>query len=65
MSELFYPRKQKPYQERVEKTSLSDQVCGLLNPIVYALNKGKDIKAGSHEHKELKLFLEKCNKIVN
>lgn len=61
MSEaLYYPRKQKPYKERTEVTSFSDQVCGTLNPIVYALNKGKDIKSNSHEHKSLLELLRKA-----
>lgn len=61
MSELFYPRKQKPYKERVERTSFSDQVCGILNPIVYALNKGKNILPNSAEHRILKDLLTKAN----
>lgn len=59
--ELYYPKKQKPYKERFEQTSFSDQVCGTLNPIVYALNKGKDIKSNSHEHKSLLELLQKAN----
>lgn len=57
----FYPRKQKPYKERTERTSFSDQVCGTLNPIVYALNKGKTISPKSPEHKALMELLTKAN----
>lgn len=63
MSELYYPRKQKPYKERHEQTSFSDQVCGILNPIVYALNKGKEIKSNSSEHKSLLLLLQKAGNL--
>lgn len=64
MSKLFYPnKKQKPYKERVERTSLTDQMAGLLSPLVYHLNKGKEIKPNSHEHKSMKEFLVKINGI--
>lgn len=42
-------------------TSFPDQVCGVLQPIVYALNKGKEIKPNSAEHKSLLVLLEKAN----
>lgn len=58
---LWYPRKKRTAAERFEKTSFSDQVCGVLNPIVYALNKGKAISPKSHEHKMLVDLLTKAN----
>lgn len=58
---LWYPRKSKPLSERYEKTSFSDQVAGTLNPIVYALNKGKAISPKSAEHKMLVELLTKAN----
>lgn len=62
MAELFYPKKKsKPYNERFEQTSFSDQVAGTLNPIVYALNKGKSILPNSQEHRTLKELLTKAN----
>lgn len=44
-----------------EKVSLPDQVAGILNPIVYALNKGKKIEPQSIEHKMLFELLAKVN----
>lgn len=61
--ELFYPKKQRPYKERTERTSFPDQVCGMLSPIVYALNKGKTITPKSPEHKLLIELLTNANKV--
>lgn len=64
---LFYPqakRKEKAIMRESkvnDRTSFADEVCGILNPIVYALNKGKDIKANSHEHKTLLELLRKAD----
>lgn len=44
-----------------DRTSFPDQVCGVLNPIVYALNKGKAISPKSAEHKMLLELLNKAN----
>lgn len=38
-----------------------DDVSGTLNPIVYALNKGKSILPNSQEHKSLIGLLSKAN----
>lgn len=44
-----------------ERDSLLDKVCGTLNPIIYALNKGKNILPNSIEHRILKDLLIKLN----
>lgn len=65
--ELFYPqakRKEKAIMRESkvnDRTSFQDQVCGILNPIVYALNKGKNILPNSLEHRILKELLQKAN----
>lgn len=46
-----------------ERTSFNDEVCGMLNPIVYALNKGKNIVPNSVEHRYLRELLQKANGI--
>lgn len=67
--ELFYPqakRKEKAIMRESkvnDRTSFSDQVCGVLQPIVYALNKGKEIKSNSSEHKSLLLLLQKAGNL--
>lgn len=64
--ELFYP--QAKQKERAimkgskvnERDTFNDLVCGILNPIVHDLNKGKEIKTNSKEHKSLLLLLNKA-----
>lgn len=65
-AELFYPK-----QKRKEKLIMSEKnepveswpnlINGYLQPLVYGLNKGREIKANSPEHKKLKELLEKAN----
>lgn len=64
-TELFYPK-----QKRKEKAILSDAeeefswpnlINGYLQAIVYSLNKGRDIKVNSVEHRRLRELLEKAN----
>lgn len=59
-----------PNQKRKEKAILKDAeeefswpnlINGYLQSIVYSLNKGREIKSNSAEHKRLKELLEKAN----
>jgi hypothetical protein len=65
--QLFYPQAQRKLKVMMkeskanDRTSLQDQVCGVLNPIVYALNKGKNILPNSLEHRILKDLLKQAN----
>ena len=63
--ELFYPK-----QKRKEKAIMNakepindwpDLINGYLQPIIYQLKRGKEIKVNSHEHKLIKELLEKAN----
>lgn len=66
-NELFYPQAKRKERAIIreskvnDRTSFQDQVCGILNPIVYALNKGKNILPNSLEHRILKELLTKAN----
>lgn len=64
-TELFYPK-----QKRKEKAIMNgkepienwpDLINGYLQPIIYQLKRGKDIRVNSHEHKLLKELLKKAN----
>jgi hypothetical protein len=55
----YYPKRMR---KDIKATPLtSDLVAGFLNPIVWALNKGKSINPNSVEADQLKILLQKCN----
>lgn len=59
IEQKYYPKKMR--KEIKAQPLTSDLVAGFLQPIVYALNKGKTISPNSDAHCQLRILLEKAN----